>query len=178
MPYSIHQLTVLSSGIGAAVAKAFATAGCERIAITDLNPTSLEQTREAILAAHPHTRVLTQAGNIAEEQFVETFFDAVVSEFGRVDYAVNSAGILGKGQRSSETSTEAFDQINNVNYRGCWLCSRAQLKQMTKQDPLPSHDLTRPSQRGTIVNIASQLGIVGRPRARKSFSLSLYVDPV
>lgn len=40
---------------------------------------------------------------------------------------------------------------------------------MVRQDALPSHDPSRPSQRGAIVNIASQLGIVGRPNARKYF---------
>ncbi|KAL4896035.1 hypothetical protein BDV59DRAFT_171871 [Aspergillus ambiguus] len=36
---------------------------------------------------------------------------------------------------------------------------------MLHQDPLPSHDPNRSPQRGAIVNIASQLGIVGRPAA-------------
>jgi NAD(P)-dependent dehydrogenase (short-subunit alcohol dehydrogenase family) len=60
--------------------------------------------------------------------------------------------------------------INNVNYRGCWLSSRAAIQRMLKQDPLPTHD-GRPGYRGSIVNIASQLGIVGRPAARKSNNL-------
>jgi len=70
---------------------------------------------------------------------------------------------MGNNQTSTETSLDDFDKINNVNYRGCWLSSRAELNAMMKQDPLPSHDSHRPSQRGSIVNIASQLGIVGRP---------------
>jgi hypothetical protein len=41
-------------------------------------------------------------------------------------------------QRSSETSIDDFDQINGVNYRGCWLTSRAEITQMLKQDPLPT----------------------------------------
>jgi len=46
---------------------------------------------------------------------------------------------------------------------------------MLKQDPLPSHDPDREPQRGSIVNVASQLGIVGRPEARKSsFAPSIY----
>lgn len=82
---------------------------------------------------------------------------------------MNCAGVLGRPQRSAETSLAEFDRVNNINYRGCWLSSRAQLKQMVGQDALPSHDPSRPSQRGAIVNIASQLGIVGRPSARKYF---------
>ena len=37
---------------------------------------------------------------------------------------------------------------------------------MLRQEPLPTHD-GRPGNRGSIVNVASQLGIVGRPAARK-----------
>ena len=70
---------------------------------------------------------------------------------------------MGNNQISTETSLQDFDRINDVNYRGCWLSSRAELKAMLDQEPLPSHDPRRPPQRGSIVNIASQLGIVGRP---------------
>ncbi|RAL12716.1 SDR family NAD(P)-dependent oxidoreductase [Aspergillus homomorphus CBS 101889] len=153
------------TGIGAAVAKEFASAGCERIAITDLNPDSLNNTKEAVSAASPHVRLYAKAGDISDEGFVESFIGEVVSEFGRVDYAVNCAGVLGDALRSTDTPTETFDRINNINYRGSWLCSRAELRQMLKQDPLLSHDPAREPQRGAIVNIASQLGIVGRPSA-------------
>ncbi|OJJ72484.1 hypothetical protein ASPBRDRAFT_42180 [Aspergillus brasiliensis CBS 101740] len=153
------------TGIGAATAKGFASAGCERIAITDLNAASLDQTREAILASYPQTRILLKAGDISDEDFVESFISEVVEAFGRLDYAVNCAGILGDAMRTTETSTAVFDHINNINYRGAWFCSRAELRQMVTQDPLPSHDPNRVPQRGAIVNVASQLGIVGRPSA-------------
>ena len=108
-----------------------------------------------------------KTGNIADESFVESFIAEVVSTFGRLDYAVNNAGILGGGEKSTETTSETFDRINGVNYKGCWLCSRAELRQMVNQEPLPSHDPNRQPQRGSIVNVASQLGVVGRPGARK-----------
>jgi NAD(P)-dependent dehydrogenase (short-subunit alcohol dehydrogenase family) len=129
---------------------------------------------------HPDVRVLARAGDIADETFVESFMDGIQQEFGRIDYAVNCAGILRAPLRSTELSAKEFDQINNVNYRGCWLSSRAELKRMAKQDPIhivqqdpykldsTSH---RPLDRGAIVNIASQLGIVGRHAAREFFYL-------
>ncbi|KAJ5575722.1 Short-chain dehydrogenase/reductase SDR [Penicillium sp. DV-2018c] len=153
------------TGIGAATAKAFAAAGCERIAITDLNEETLQQTTEALKSAHSKIQLLVEAGNVADDQFADSFIDKVVKSFGRIDYAVNCAGVLGKSQRSDETSLEEFDRVNNINYRGCWLSSRAELKQMITQSPLPSHDPNRPPQRGAVVNVASQLGIVGRPGA-------------
>ncbi|KAJ5099732.1 Short-chain dehydrogenase/reductase SDR [Penicillium argentinense] len=154
-----------SVGIGAAVARAFAAAGCEKIAITDVNPSTLEQTRQSVAADHPKVQLFSHAGSVAEDRFAQSFIDQVVKKFGRVDYAVNCAGVLGLPMRSAETSLEEFDRVNNINYRGCWLSSRAQLKQMVSQKPLPSHDPNRPPQRGAVVNIASQLGIVSRPNA-------------
>ena len=73
--------------------------------------------------------------------------------------------MLSNNERSDETTIDEFDRINGINYRGCWMCSRAEIKQMLKQDALPTHD-GRPGNRGSVVNIASQLGLVGRPAAR------------
>ena len=121
---------------------------------------------------HPQTGMVEMAGSIADETFVEALVERIVASWGRLDYAVNCAGVLGSGQRSTETSSEDFDRINAVNYRGCWLCSRTELKQMLKQDSLPSHDPDRQPQRGAVVNVASQLGVVGRPDARKSLFIN------
>ncbi|KPM42582.1 hypothetical protein AK830_g4009 [Neonectria ditissima] len=149
------------TGIGAAVAKAFARSGCARLAITDINETTLAQTRQAILQINADAQVLSLPGDISDEAFVSSMASAVAAAFSRLDYAVNCAGILGESLRSTETGTAAFDLITRVNYRGSWLCSRAALAQMLKQEPLDEH----PEQRGAVVNIASQLGIVARPGA-------------
>jgi NAD(P)-dependent dehydrogenase (short-subunit alcohol dehydrogenase family) len=114
---------------------------------------------------------------VADDDFADSFIEKVVQYFGRVDYAVNCAGVLGQSLRSAETSLAEFDRVTNINYRGCWLSSRAQLKQMVRQDPGPSHDPSRPPQRGAIVNVASQLGIVGRPSARKYYAMMHILFP-
>lgn len=80
-------------------------------------------------------------------------------------------GIQGPPKRSTEFEVEEFDSINSVNYRGLWLCSRAQLTQMLTQEPLHTHD-RRPGNRGAIVHIASQLGIVSRSHAGIYFLLT------
>jgi len=77
---------------------------------------------------------------------------------------VNCAGVLGGDViKAVEMATEHFDRLNAINYKGSWLSCRAQLRNMLKQKPLDEH----PKQRGSIVNIASQLGIVARPGAGK-----------
>ncbi|KAK7902229.1 hypothetical protein LTR67_001873 [Exophiala xenobiotica] len=153
------------TGIGAATARAFAEAGCKRIAITDRNADLLEKTKESIASKWPEVEVFSEAGDISVEDFVDNFMKNVVDKFGSIDYAVNCAGVLGQALRSHEMDAAEFDRINTINYRGCWLSSRAELRQMVKQDLPASDDSGRAPQRGAIVNIASQLGIVGRPAA-------------
>ncbi|KAJ4349313.1 hypothetical protein N0V95_004681 [Ascochyta clinopodiicola] len=150
------------TGIGAAVAKGFARSGCTKIAITDINSDTLKQTKDAILSINPSIKVFDQAGDVADESFVDSFHDEVTSKFSRLDYAVNCAGVLGgKPVKAVEMTMDAFDRLNNINYRGSWLSSRAQLRNMLRQEPLSE----QPRQRGSIVNIASQLGVVARPGA-------------
>jgi NAD(P)-dependent dehydrogenase (short-subunit alcohol dehydrogenase family) len=150
-----------SPGIGAAVAKAFARSGCTRLALTDINQTSLLQTRDSILQINPDAQITTLAGDISDDKFVTIFTEQVTGTFKRLDYAVNCAGILGESLRSHETAVEVFDRLNKVNYRGSWLVARAALGWMVEQEPLSEH----PGQRGAVVNVASQLGIVARPGA-------------
>ncbi|KAH8898090.1 short-chain dehydrogenase [Thozetella sp. PMI_491] len=149
------------TGIGAAVARGFAKAGCNRIFLTDINKDSLAATREQVLEINPQAQVETSAGDISDEGFVSSLSEAAQKSFSRVDYVVNCAGITGPSLRSDETPVEVFDRINRINYRGTWMNSRAMLSLMLKQELLPEH----PKQRGAIVNIASQLGLVGRPTA-------------
>lgn len=102
-------------------------------------------------------------GDVSDEVFVERLAWDVFGAFGRVDYAVNCAGILGPALKTDETPNSLFDKINSINYKGTWLVNRQLLSRMKKQEPMAEH----PLQRGAIVNIASQLGIVGRPAAGK-----------
>lgn len=155
-----------NTGIGAAVAKAFAKGGCSRIAITDINKASLADTHDAIRSINPKAQICASPGDIADEHYVKSFVKEAFGKFNRIDYSIQCAGILGKGLRSHETTIKDFDLINSVNYKGTWMVSREVLARMVKQQPLEEH----PKQRGAIVNIASQLGIVARSTAGKQDS--------
>jgi len=103
-----------------------------------------------------------------KEEAIEEMVKKTVDKWGRLDYAVNAAGVIGNNARSTSTTSSQFDLVNNINYRGAWLCGRAELRQMLTQEPLPTHD-GRPGDRGSIVHIASQLAIVSRPDAGKFY---------
>jgi NAD(P)-dependent dehydrogenase (short-subunit alcohol dehydrogenase family) len=71
---------------------------------------------------------------------------------------VNNAGICteAKNPKPIDESDEAvFDAHTNVNVKGTFLGCKYAVRQMKKQDPLPSGD------RGFIVNLASIVALVG-----------------
>ncbi|KAI2468454.1 NAD(P)-binding protein [Annulohypoxylon bovei var. microspora] len=149
------------TGIGAAVARGFARSGCTRLAITDLNPHTLRATETALLATHPNLEVLARAGDITSEPFVKSLAAELAARFARLDYSVHCAGVLGAALRTHETPADEWERVAAVNWKGAWLASREALARMLAQDPLPAH----PAQRGAVVNIASQLGVVARAAA-------------
>ena len=106
--------------------------------------------------------------DVANPSTVSKVFAKIVEDFGRIDFAVNCAGITTNNKPSTECSVEDFDRIHAVNMRGVWLCSREELKVM-KDQPLnlginkeiPEYR----AQRGAIVNIASGSAIVAVPNS-------------
>ncbi|RMX70872.1 hypothetical protein D0869_16211 [Hortaea werneckii] len=164
-------VTGAASGIGQATAVSFARESCSQIVIADRNVNGLNETHSRVQEAAPNCSVLSVQTDVSDQESVQALINKAVETFGRLDYVCNSAGTLSNNERSHETSLEEFDRINNINYKGCWLCSRAEIQQILKQEPLPTHD-GRPGNRGSVVNIASQLGIVGRPAARTYPSIS------
>lgn len=173
MTQALHMLISSTIGIGAAVAKGFVRSGCSRIAITDINPETLKDTKDAILSIDPSARVFSQTGDVADEDFVDAFMAQVLSQFKRLDYGVNCAGVLGGDVvKAVDMPTHDFDRLNAINYKGSWLSCRAQLRHMLKQEPLKEH----PKQRGAVVNIASQLGIVARPGAGPFLTVCMSSD--
>ncbi|KAK7519731.1 oxidoreductase [Phyllosticta citriasiana] len=154
------------SGIGDATAHAFAGQQVARVSPSLTSTPKLSKApKSPSRKSTPSPRSSPWPATSARPQFVDDFIVQVVQKFGRLDYCVNCAGRPRTRKNTTTTSIDEFDRVNAVNYRGCWLTSRAQLKTMVGQDTLASHDGLRPAQRGAIVNIASQLGIVGRPNA-------------
>lgn len=164
-------ITGSASGIGQGIAIAFAKDGCKKIALWDRNTEGLNETQGLIKQIASDCEVLCLFVDLQEESQVQDVITRVVDKFGRVDYAVNTAGIEGNDLPSAETDTSHFDMVNRINYRGCWLSSKYEISQMLKQEPLPTHD-GRPGNRGSIVNIASQLAFVSRPNAGE-FNLTM-----
>lgn len=167
-------VTGAASGIGRQTAVSFAVEGCTRITICDINVEGLEETSKLISTATSGAcSVLVIKVDMALESEVDGMVASTVAKWGRLDYAVNAAGVLCPSQRSGETTVEVFDRTNTINYRGTWMASRAEIRQMLKQDVVEAGN-GRGGVRGSVVNIASQLGIVGRSNASKLFFLFFF----
>ncbi|KAJ4357680.1 uncharacterized protein N0V89_002256 [Didymosphaeria variabile] len=163
-------VTGSGSGMGRAVSVVLSVAGITRLYLTDLNRTGLEETKSTITSLNlpsPPTISLIP-GDISSPAFISSLF----SQIPQLDYAVNCAGIMGETALTTEATLEGFDKLNAVNYRGLWMCVKEELKLMLKNDITPYTGFTfspsesqRRGQRGSIINIASQLGLVGKTQA-------------
>lgn len=76
--------------------------------------------------------------DLTQAEQVQHAIECTVKEFGRIDHAVNNAGIGQKFGTTAETSGQEYEKVLSVNLKGVWHCERLELEQMIKQDPLPT----------------------------------------
>jgi 3-oxoacyl-[acyl-carrier protein] reductase len=131
-----------SRGIGRAICLALADLGAE-VGFCHFNDTESDVTLAEI---NDRTRGFAMSADVADELAVDGFFDAAGEALGTPDILVNNAGILAEGPLA-ETEADAFDRVIAVNLRGSFLASRA---------------FVRRAEGGRIINIASDLGVLGR----------------
>ncbi|WVQ81986.1 hypothetical protein IAT38_004113 [Cryptococcus sp. DSM 104549] len=146
-----------ASGIGAATARAFISKGVTSLVLIDIRQDALDAFRDEL---HSETTehsldILAVQCDVTDEKAVKETMALAVGRFGRVDYAVNSAGITNKS-KVGDFMTAEWDRVMNVNQKGVFFCMREQLAQMEKQEYLPcSAADPRRAQRGSIVNVCS-----------------------
>ena len=136
-------VTGSSSGIGKAVALRFGEEGA-KVVVVARRKTLCEETAKQICRKGGEAFVI--ATDISQEAQVGALYDKAVQQYGHVDIAVNNAGIFG-GRRIAETTTQAFDEVMNVNLRGLFFCSRAAFKHMKAHGG------------GIIINMSSVAGV-------------------
>ncbi len=95
------------------------------------------------------------ACDVTRPNDVEAAFQRVIRDAGRLDILINNAG-LGKMGPVDELSLEDWDVQMNTNLRGVFLCTRAAVPQMKKQNAETGFG-------GHIINIASVAGLIGNP---------------
>lgn len=130
--------------------------GVRSFALLDRNPVT--ETSQHLKETYPDIRILEISMDVTDETAVNDSIEQTVKEFGRIDYALNNAGIGGALKTTDQIEKDDFERVMNVNTTGVWLCQRAQIRQMLKQEKWS--DSYR-AYRGSIVNTASMYGVVG-----------------
>ncbi len=139
-------VTGAGSGIGAAIARLFASRGADLHAL-DVDAGRADQVAAEI--RHAGGRAHALRCDVADAADVAATFDAVAAS-GRVDILVNNAGIAHVGTVAN-TSEADFDRVYRVNVKGVYLCSQAAIRIMLKQNG------------GVILNLASIAALVALP---------------
>jgi len=135
-------------GIGRAGCVLLAQEGAT-VAVTDVNATAGEKTAEDIRKAGG-TAVFWQM-NTAKEKEVAQVFKQIADKFGRIDVLVNNAGILGTDKPTDELSEAEWDEVNAVNVKGVFFCTKHVIPYLRKAGG------------GSIINLSSIYGLVGAP---------------
>lgn len=107
--------------MGREVALAFAKEGATAVFLGDLNQSGLEETMAVIKERWPDVRVEAMQINVAEPGDVQDFISQAVSKFGRIDYAVNAAGIAPAAAPISQTPSTSLARTVGVNTKGVFL---------------------------------------------------------
>ncbi|MFF2482351.1 glucose 1-dehydrogenase [Paenibacillus sp. NPDC058071] len=142
-------ITGAAGGQGAAEAKLFAKEGAKVIA-TDMQLELLQKTVAEINAEFGEQAIAVQH-NVTNEEDWKRVADEAIARFGKIDILVNNAGILGKLTGDiEEYSLDEWNTMMNVNATGNFLGMRAVIGEMKK------------NKKGSIVNISSIAGLVGR----------------
>ena len=138
-----------AAGIGKAPAIRFAEAGA-KVVICDLADEAGEQVAAEIGGDYYNV-------NVADRAAVQTWVEAVVEKYDRVDVIVNNAGVLRdgmfvrvkEGELVKEMSEDQFDLVIDVNLKGVFNCAQAVAPYMIKQGG------------GVILNATSIVGLDG-----------------
>ncbi len=129
-------------GIGRATARLFSQHG-GRVVIVDLDEGQAKAAAADLGEGH-----LGFACNVTDKQSCLDAAQRVIGEFGRIDVLVNNAGI-NVPKFALDVTEEDWDRVLDVDLKGTFFLSQAVGREMVKR------------QSGKIINIASQMGVIG-----------------
>ncbi|MCC6625778.1 MAG: glucose 1-dehydrogenase [Chloroflexi bacterium] len=147
----IALVTGSGRGIGEAIAHGLAAHGAH-VVITEV-PDRLEAAREvaATIERDYGHRTLAVPLDVTSLASINDAMEATVGHFGRIDILVNNAGI-NIPKYALDVTEEDWDRVLDIDLKGVFFCCQAAGRKMVAQ------------QRGKIINIASQMGVVGYQR--------------
>jgi NAD(P)-dependent dehydrogenase (short-subunit alcohol dehydrogenase family) len=124
-------ITGAASGIGLAITKRFVLEGA-RVALVDMNLERLQSARDEILRLCKNAPLLLVQCDITNEASVVAAVQKIVDHFGRLDVAVNNAGVS-VSVPSDECTLDQWKWVMDVNCTGSFLVSREAIKVFKEQ---------------------------------------------
>lgn len=139
-------VTGAASGIGRATALTFADEGA-KVAAVDLRIEGCDEVVSQIKERGGEAVAIRT--DLVRSPEVQEMVARTVRAFGRLDFAVNNAGIEGAHAGTTDHTEEIWDRVIEVNLKSVWLCMKYELPELQKQE------------RGAIVNVSSAAGLIG-----------------
>jgi len=140
-------ITGAGKGIGKALAIKLASIGYN-VVIAARNKAEISAVAQ--ICEDEGVSALPVVTDVTNEESVELLFESAQEKFGRIDLLVNNAG-MGIFKPLAETSLEDWNKVISTNLTGSFLCARK------------AFEIMKTCGGGTIVNIASVVGIKGYP---------------
>lgn len=109
---------LMLGGMGREVAIGFAKEGASAMVLGDINEAGLIATAEMIKSQSPSVMVVTMTLDVSSPENVQQFVDQLVTKFGRLDYAVNAAGIAPAPNELTDAPSNSLARSLNVNTKG------------------------------------------------------------
>ncbi|WP_166879023.1 3-oxoacyl-ACP reductase [Salinibacterium sp. ZJ450] len=146
-------ITGAGSGIGRATARRFAAEGAT-VVIADFDAAAGQAVADEVGGLFVQV-------DVSDQEQVDAAFQTVFEWYGSLDIAFNNAGISPADDDSIETTElPAWQKVQDVNLKSVYLCSRAALRYMV------------PQQRGSIINTASFVALLGSATSQISYTAS------
>jgi NAD(P)-dependent dehydrogenase (short-subunit alcohol dehydrogenase family) len=139
-------ITGAAGGFGRVAAAEFARAGA-KLVLCDLDAEKLE----ALKATLGASEVLTEPGDVSQEEAHHRLLARALDAYGRLDVAINNAGVAHAFTKITETDNATMQRMLAVNVFGVFLAMKHQLPIMERQNA------------GAILNVSSVAGVVGAP---------------
>lgn len=149
MKEAVALITGASSGIGRATAEAFAAKGA-RLVVAARRQDELDSLVAEIEARGGKASAIQTDVSVAAE--VERMVAHAVATYGRLDYAVNNAGIEGQFAPITDLAEAEWDRVLGINLKGVFLCMQHQARAMLAA-----------GNGGAIVNVGSVNSFLGFP---------------
>ena len=140
------------SGIGEAIARAFADEGC-RVVISGRRAAQIEKVAEEIAG----TAIVA---DVSVEKDVAALMTAAAGSDGTIDILINNAGITGPVANAEDLDMLAWDETVAINLRGVILCIKHAAPFLKVQG-------------GSIINMSSLMGLRGYPM-RSAYSATKF----